>query len=164
MKKFFLMAVVAIFSVSAVQAQIPVKYQGEVDAGYSIGVGSFAASRINLHTIHGIKVGRFFSTGVGLGFDMYHEGGFDLIVPVYLNLKGYLPVSEKVAPFFSIDIGAGIWATEAIQGASGLMVTPAVGVKFGKFKAQLGYNLQQLSSYGESVNVGAVQIRIGAMF
>ena len=39
MKKLILSAAAAVLSVCAAQAQTPVKYQGEVDLGYSIGVG-----------------------------------------------------------------------------------------------------------------------------
>ncbi len=34
MKKLFLLAVAAVMSVSVANAQVPVKYQGEVDLGY----------------------------------------------------------------------------------------------------------------------------------
>ncbi len=47
---------------------------------------------------------------------------------------------------------------------SGLYLTPAVGVKAGMFKAQLGYNIQQLSESGVSVNMNAVQIKLGVVF
>lgn len=164
MKKLLLTAIAATVSLCAVHAQVSVKYQGEVDLGYSIGVGELATGRVNLHTIQGVKIGDYFSTGVGLGVDCYHEGEAELMIPVYLNLKGYLPVSEKVSPYLSFDIGAGIGATEGVSGLSGMMVTPAIGIKAGKFKAQIGYNVQQLSDSGVSVNFNALQIKVGLMF
>lgn len=164
MKKLLLTAIAATVSLCAAHAQVPVKYQGEVDLGYSIGVGEFATGRVNLHTIQGVKIGDYFSTGVGVGVDYYHEGEAELMIPVYLNLKGYLPVSEKVSPYLSFDIGAGIGATEGVSGLSGMMLTPAIGVKAGIFKAQIGYNVQRISESGVGVNFNALQIKVGVMF
>lgn len=166
MKKLFMLVAVATMTICAANAQTPVKYHGEVDLGYSIGVGTFSTDRVNLHTIQGIQVGKYFSTGLGLGLDYYHElyDSGELIVPIYLNLKGYLPVSEKVSPYFSFDIGVGVGATEGVSGLSGMYCTPAVGVKSGKFKAQLGYNVQRISEFGVGINVNAIQVKIGVMF
>lgn len=165
MKKFLLLVVFAL-TVCGANAQTPVKYHGEVDLGYSIGVGTFATDRINLHTIQGVQIGKYFSAGLGIGLDGYFifDEGIDMSVPIYLNLKGYLPVSEKVSPFVSMDIGVGIGASEYMKGLSGLYCTPAVGIRAGKFKAQLGYNIQRISEMGIGVNAGAVQLKVGVMF
>ena len=162
MKKILMLAV-AIICATTSFAQVPVKYHGEVDLGYSIGVGTFAAGRVNVHTIQGVQISKYFSTGVGIGLDYYHESS-DLVLPIYLNLKGYLPVTEKVSPYFSFDIGAGIGVTENVSGLSGLYCTPAVGLKAGKFKAQIGYNIQRISESGIGINMNAVQIKLGLMF
>lgn len=164
MKKCLLLAAVAVLSVVGAKAQkIPVAYHGEVDLGYSIGVGTFGEGRVNLHTIQGVQLGRYFSAGLGLGLDLYHNGP-ELVVPIYLNMKGYLPVTEKVSPYFSLDIGGGIGATELLSGLSGLYCTPAVGVRVGMFKAQLGYNVQRFSESGFGFNTNAIQIKLGVMF
>lgn len=151
---------------SFANAQIPVQYQGEVDVGYSIGTGTFASNRVNLHTVQGVKIGQYFSTGIGVGLDYYHQiyDKGELVIPIYLNLKGYLPVSEKIAPYLSFDIGAGIGATAGVSGLSGVMYTPALGVKIGKFKVQVGYNVQRVSESGLGFNMGAVQIKAGIVF
>lgn len=166
MKKLLLLVAMATMSICTANAQIPVKYHGEVDLGYSIGVGTFATGRVNIHTIQGVQIGKYFSTGLGLGLDYYHEfyEKGELAIPIYLNLKGYLPVSEKVAPYFSFDIGAGVGATSGVTGMSGLYCTPAVGIKAGKFKAQLGYNIQRVSESGIGFNINAIQIKVGLMF
>lgn len=163
MKKFFLLLTATIIA-STVFAQTPIKYQGEVDLGYSIGTGTFAADRVNLHTIHGAKIGNYFSAGLGLGLDYYHEGEGELIVPIYLNMKGYLPVSEKVSPYLSFDIGVGVGASEYVSGFSGLYCMPAIGIKAGHFKAQLGYNVQTLSEEGISISFNAIQLKLGVVF
>lgn len=163
MKKLLFSALVALLTIGATNAQAPVKYHGEVDLGYSIGVGTFATGRVNLHTIQGVQVGKYFSTGIGLGLDLYHEGP-ELMIPIYLNLKGYLPVAAKVCPYFSFDIGAGIGASTGLSGLSGVTYTPAVGIKAGRFKAQIGYNAQCLSDSGVSITMGALQLKAGVMF
>ena len=166
MKKLFIAAALAVMATSLANAQIPVQYQGEVDAGYSIGTGTFASNRVNLHTVQGVKIGQYFSTGIGVGLDYYHQiyDKGELVIPIYLNLKGYLPVSEKIAPYLSFDIGAGIGATAGVSGLSGVMYTPALGVKIGKFKVQVGYNVQRVSESGLGFNMGAVQIKAGIVF
>ena len=90
MKRLFFLMVVVICIATSATAQNPIKYQGEVDLGYSLGVGEFAAGRVNIHTIHGVKFGYYLSAGVGVGLDLYHQGDTGLMLPIYLNVKGYL--------------------------------------------------------------------------
>ncbi len=71
MKKVIILVIVSAMSVFTTMAQTSVKYNGEINAGYSIGVGSYPVNRVNLNTIQGIKVGEYFSTGLGLGLDWY---------------------------------------------------------------------------------------------
>ena len=157
--------ITAVCIVSSASAQTPIKYQGEVDLGYSLGVGEFALGRVNIHTVHGAKIGDYFSAGIGVGLDMYHdEGTTDIMVPIYLNLKSYLPTNTKITPYASFDIGAGIGASEYVTGLSGTYLTPAIGMKIGMFKAQLGFNVQKLSESGVSVSMNAVQIKVGVVF
>lgn len=163
MKKLLFSALVVLLTIGTANAQTPVKYHGEVDLGYSVGVGTFATGRVNLHTIQGVQIGKYFSTGIGVGLDFYHEES-ELMIPVYLNLKGYLPVNSRISPYFSFDIGAGVGASEGASGLSGVTYTPAVGIRVGHFKVQLGYNAQCLSESGVSVTMGALQIKAGVTF
>ena len=41
---------------------------------------------------------------------------------------------------------------------------PAIGIKAGHFKVQLGYNVQKLSEEGISVSFNALQLRLGVAF
>ena len=165
MKKFLLLTTIAILSAGLAKAQSPVTYRGEIDLGYSFGVGSLAANRVNIHTVQGLKVGEYFSTGVGIGVDYYHEGDAgEVIVPLYLNLKGYIPTTGKVVPYLSFDVGVGIGASSGLSGLSGVYLTPAFGINAGKVKVQLGYNMQQLSDSGISLDFNALQIKVGYVF
>lgn len=163
MKKLFLLLIAAVCAVSAAFAQAPVKYQGEVDWGYSFGVGTLASGRVNVHTIQGIKVGDYFSTGIGLGAD-YYISDEDMTIPLFLNFKGYIPTKSKVTPYASLDLGTGIGVAGIFKRGTGLLLNPAVGVKVGMFKAQLGYNIQQLTESGVSLNFNALQLKVGVMF
>lgn len=175
MKKIVLIVALAIMSASALSAQVRVKYHGEINAGYSIGVGSYAKNRVNLNTIQGIQAGDYFSVGLGIGLDWYRglypeywekQGKPDmgeLAMPIFLNLKGYLPVSETVAPYLTFDIGYGVGLTEGLKGFGGLYMTPGIGIKLGKFKAEVGFNMQQIVDVVK-VNANAVKLSIGYIF
>ena len=162
MKKLFILLAAVCIALSA-SAQAPVKYQGEVDLGYSFGVGTLASGRVNVHTIQGIKVGDYFSTGVGIGAD-YYISGQDMTIPLFLNFKGYIPTNSKVTPYASLDLGTGIGVAGIFKKETGLLLTPAVGVKIGMFKVQVGYNCQQLTESGVSLNFNAVQLKAGVVF
>ena len=60
MKKVIILAMIFSISVFTTMAQTSVKYNGEINVGYSIGVGSYPVNRVNLNTIQGIKIGEYF--------------------------------------------------------------------------------------------------------
>lgn len=175
MKRIIVFAVYSVMSVISVMAQTSVKYHGEGNAGYSVGVGSYAVDRVNLNTIQGVQVGKNFSIGLGIGLDWYRglyadyweeQGKTDmgeLALPIYLNMKGYLPVNETVAPYLSFDIGYGVGLTEGLDGFGGLYLTPGVGIKVGKFKAEVGFNVQRIVDV-LNVNANALKFAIGYIF
>lgn len=175
MKRNLILAFIAVMVIVPASAQIRVKYHGEINVGYSIGVGSYAKNRVNLYTIQGVKIGEYFSTGLGLGLDWYRglyaeywekQGKPDmgeLAMPIYLNMKGYLPVNEKVAPYLTFDIGYGIGLTEGLDGFGGLYLTPGVGIKAGHFKAEVGFNIQRIVDV-VNVNANALKLAVGYIF
>jgi len=175
MKRSLILAFLTVMVIVPATAQVRVKYHGEIKAGDSIGVGSYAKNRVNLYTIQGVKIGEYFSTGLGLGLDWYRglyaeywekQGKPDmgeLAMPIYLNVKGYLPVNEKVAPYLTFDIGYGIGLTEGLDGFGGLYLTPGVGIKAGHFKAEVGFNVQRIVDV-VNVNANALKLAIGYIF
>lgn len=165
MKKFFFFVAMIMVTSLGLNAQ-SAKYQGEVDLSYSIGTGTFSTNRVNIHTIHGAKIGDNFSLGVGLGLDYYHElyDSGELMIPIFVNAKGYLPVGEKTSPYLSLDLGYGIGATEGVSGLGGFLWSPAIGIKYNKVKFQVGYTSQNISENGIGLNMNAVQIMIGVVF
>ena len=163
MKKLLILFIATAVSAATAEAKIPVRYQGEVDAVLSVGVGNLATQRAGVHTIHGVRLGQYFSTGIGIGADFYTMDG-EVVMPLYVNMKGYLPTNRKATPFVSLDLGAGLGVSNDVAGFSGLYCTPAVGVKVRKFKVQLGYNIQQIAVSGFGFSMGAVQLKLGCMF
>lgn len=168
MKKVFLVVFMSAVAFCS-SAQVTAKYQGEVELGYSAGVGTFSMGRVNLHTIQGAKVGDYFSVGLGLGLDYYHElysdvGDGELFVPIYLNMKGYVSVTEKLSPFASLDLGYGLGITEGVSGCGGFLWSPSVGLRYNHFKLQVGYTSQRISEDGFGFNMNAVQFKIGIIF
>ncbi len=111
-----------------------IRYQGEVNIGFATG-GKLNAelegmkekvgtdfSRPFLETIHGVRVGDYLFAGVGVGLQ-YAYGkyvnderiDFDdeelpnwntAMMPIFLNLKGYYPVTKNFAPYISLSLGA----------------------------------------------------------
>lgn len=166
MKKQILLLMALMGSFLFGGAQTPTKYQGEVDLGYSVGVGTFSTGRVNLHTVQGVKIADYFSAGLGLGLDYYHEfyDKGELFIPIYANMKGYIPVSEKLSPFISLDLGYGLGATAGVSGCGGFLWSPSVGMRYDHFKFQIGYTSQRMSEDGFGIDMNAVQFIIGLVF
>ena len=163
MKKLLFLFIAAAVSAGTAEAKVPVKYLGEVDAVLSVGVGNLATPRVGVHTIHGVRLSQYLSAGIGIGADVYTMDG-QVIMPLYLNLKGHLPTNRKATPFVSLDLGTGLGVSSSVAGFSGLYCTPAVGVKVRKFKVQLGYNIQQITDSGFGFSMGAIQLKLGCIF
>ncbi len=171
MKKIIVLLSAALMSATLSHAQTPVGYQGEVDAGYSLGTRQ-APNGANLHVINGISVGNFFSAGVGVGVDYYYDGYGDdgEVIPVFVNMKGYLPTGGRVRPFLSLDMGVGIGVGDALGGQSGVLYTPAVGCALTVGQSNqailisVGYHVQQFAAYSASLNLNTVSFKIGFQF
>ncbi|GGK11621.1 MULTISPECIES: hypothetical protein [Parabacteroides] len=177
MKKNFILLFICSFLSLGAQGQ-SYKYQGEVLGGYSAGIGTFSLDRVNLHTVHGVRFNQYLFAGVGLGVDYFYN--FDaylsdidtkgeLTMPIFFDIKGYLPVSPKVSIFASFDIGAGIGLTEGVSGSKGLMFTPAIGTSLkvsskNAVTLSAGYNYQAWSESGLKVNTDAISLKLGFQF
>ena len=149
------------------------RYQGEIQVGFGAGVGSnpfLSLNRVTVDVVNGIRVNSYFSIGLGLGYHTYLGrtiDGIDFtdehIVPVYANLKGYMPAGRSMfRGFVSLDAGYGFSMESDI---GGFLITPALGACIGRnVTFSVGYQSQNISSGGLSVSFGAVLMRIGVMF
>lgn len=80
-------------------------------------------SRPFISTVHGVRITQYGFVGLGVGVQ-YAYGKMDpeyddtpnwetLMIPVFLNLKGYYPVTEEFAPYISVSLGSSICATSS---------------------------------------------------
>lgn len=123
------------------------RYRGEINWGYALGLDD-APDRIVFETIHGSKINQYAFVGVGAGFNAYHGllsyDGYSLsevwgmTVPVFLDLKGFYPVSDDFAPYIDLGLGASIGVME-VEG-SGFFANVGFGFNYKKFN--LGLNFQ----------------------
>lgn len=167
MKRFtILVAILSLFA-GVAGAKGLVSYQGEIDLGYAFGYEEFSPESVNLHTIQGIKVGKYFSTGIGSGLDFYYnyDDTSEVMVPLYLNVKGYLPLDDNLSGFISCDAGWAVGVTDDIKKVNGINITPAIGIVWGMVKIQVGYNMQSLNCLDLKIGaIRSIQAKIGIMF
>lgn len=117
------------------------RYQGELNFGYATGgklktdwdgeVEKFKSntSRPFIETIHGARIGDYLFVGAGAAVQfMYGELDPEvndsphwetMNIPVFLNLKGYYPVSDNFAPYVSLSLGGQIVALTNIDDYGG---------------------------------------------
>lgn len=151
-------------------------YKGITELGYEIGVGDYGYDRIKLNIINGYQVNQSFSLGIGTGLRYYNDLEA-LLVPIFADFRGNLPLNSKVSPYMSLGIGYSFDATNSFEGV-GLMLNPTIGVSFkvsdkSAMNVGLGYEMQKMDFYlfdGSSLfsagkqNSGAISINIGFSF
>lgn len=165
MKRLLTLFIAVIISAGAFTAEAQsTRYHGELNIAGCYGIGDLPLNRLQVQTIHGARVGECFSAGVGLGADWY-TSDFDsgiLMIPVFADFKLYAPTSSGFDPYLMVDLGYSICAEETQIG--GLMVGAGLGFKAGVFNLSLGYHLQQLGTQGVSIDLGALQLKLGLAF
>ena len=167
MKRFSTLVAILSLVAGVAGAKGFVSYQPEIDLGYSIGWGKYDPESINLHTIHGIQVSDYFSAGLGVGVDFYYnyDDSKVVVMPFYLNVKGYLPFARKTSAYISCDTGWGVGVSDGIQKTNGITISPAIGVVWNKLKIQVGYNMQSLHCLDlKYIALNSLQVRVGIMF
>jgi len=164
MKKLIIISI-AIFMGFMISIQgEEIKYQGEVLLGSSIVISDTQQGRpvINFRTIHGARIGQYLFTGMGIGADWYlFDFGSDgddseAVVPVFVNVKGYYPVSKEFSPLISLDLGYGFGVSQGIKGKNGFLFSPAIGIQYKKFQAQIGYE--------SNLSIKTCQLKVGLIF
>lgn len=132
-------------------------YQGEIAVAYGLGVGLVSSvintDRIAFETVHGARLCPYFFVGAGVAFNYFYDmeipylnsrnDYFDFedenesagIIPVFVNTKGYYPISAKCSFYLSLDLGAAIPATGLAKGGTTQFYTAVgPGINFGKGK------------------------------
>ena len=129
------------------------RYQGEFAFAYGLAVSEGMGDlvpRIVFETVHGVRINPYLFAGVGLGInyfykDLYFFDGWDIyelgnsgtVLPIFANVKGYLPVSRKVALNLSWDLGAAIGIGGYFNGGTEFYTSVGPGVTFGRQSGDL---------------------------
>ena len=166
--KRLLLLVVALFVVNISSGQDNIKYHAEWDAGFNITAPWEGGILPTVNTIHGVRISDRIAVGAGVGttFDGWN---YVAMLPIYANVKYIFPCKKRTRLFVSADIGysALLYGVEDYA-FSGLYFSPAVGLKKGKFKFQIGYTAQQwrytFYHSGLPFISSAGHIRFGMMF
>lgn len=152
MKKLIFLVMLLLGAVLGVQAQKRSIYQGEVNLGLTCGFWNNKMAGVSLQTVQGARIGDHFSVGGGLGIEAVlaehsckEEAPYEcnhaltgLVLPVFVNFKGYLNASKRTTGYISLDAGLTPHLDDDRVRAS-LYLCPSIGVKTRRFKADLGY-------------------------
>lgn len=160
MKLFRLGIVVLLFFVCFAERASAQRYQGEFNLAEGIGVGMPNMDGWNIQTIHGYRFNPYLFVGGGIGLIKYFNYT-DSILPVFVNVKGYLLGDERLLnPFVSMDVGYGF------REGGNIYFTPAMGVQIRKYSWATGFYFsvgwQRAKMY--STTIENINIRIGFFF
>lgn len=130
------------------------RYQGEVDLAYSFGIDD-ETNNLNLEIVNGIRFSRYLYAGIGLGA----SGNFSdeaITFPIFVDVKGYMPVSDKMDLTAGVDIGTKLDYFYDTSG--GLLFRPEFGLHF-PVKRKTGIKLTLFYElYAHRIIVSNVQI------
>lgn len=167
-------------------------YQGELNFGY--GVGGTAKdsdgdkddayySRAFIETVHGVRINEYAFVGLGAGFQYAYDKknivGFDEdgvgVVPIFLDLKGYYPVTDNFAPYVAVDLGYGlpVVGSEGSYGTKlkgGFYASYGIGLNWRKLNFGLGWQHQSFKynyedgDSSDSFGVNSFYVKVGFKF
>lgn len=160
--------VLALFSAFALRAQEPpvtpeapkakeragkpvkkLRYQTELDLSYAYGIED-EISYLNLEWVNGVRFNRYFFAGVGGGASANFEDE-GVLVPLYVDLRGYAPVAKKVDLMFGVNLGTKLDYNYGMSG--GFLLRPEFGIAT-RFTEKFGMNFAvryELYSFGYDV-------------
>lgn len=116
-------------------------YQGEIGTGYAVGING-AIGRYVFETVHGARINPYLFIGAGAGFsygsftiDSYsYSIDYDIVhVPIFVNTKGYYPITDELSVYMSVDFGAAIGCSAYAEGTA-FYTTIGPGLTYGKAK------------------------------
>jgi len=116
---------------------------------------------IGAQLIGGYQVNRFIGVGAGVGLDYYYLNSGETLLPVFLDVRGYL-LKRNVSPMYKLQAGYGFAFKDEdrnmIDAEGGLMWYPALGVRFGaaksaNFMLDFGVKVQQANYIFSASNV-----------
>lgn len=133
-------------------------YQGEISAAYGLYIDK-GEGTIGLETVHGARINPNLFIGTGVGVNYFYQYD-EIILPVFVDAKGYLPVGMKNALYLAVDIGVVALSDYA---STSLYFTLGPGITFGRQDGRTRGDLSIRFQYlGE--NRTALLLRIGIGF
>lgn len=166
------------------------RYQGELNFGYGLGgkakdedgdKDDAYYSRAFIETIHGMRINQYAFVGLGAGFQYaydkknivgYDEDGVG-VVPIFLDLKGYYPVTDDFAPYISVDLGYGLPVLNSKGDYSelkgGFYASYGIGLNWRKLNFGLGWQHQSFKydyegETGDSFGINSFFVKVGFRF
>lgn len=203
MKKIAIIALAALFCAAQADAQIitgssyesteyTVKtngYQGELNFGYGLGgtvkddhdKDDAHFARAFIETIHGARINEYAFVGLGAGFhyayDKKNVAGYDDegvgIVPLFIDLKGYYPVTDDFAPYVAVDLGYGLPVLNSKGSYSeltgGFYASYGIGLNWRKLNFGLGWQHQSFNTKyegekGDGFAINSFFVKVGVKF
>lgn len=134
------------------------RYQGEVSVAYGLYIDE-GEGIIGLETIHGARINPNLFIGAGVGINYFYQYD-EIILPVFVDAKGYLPVGMKNTLYLGLDVGVAAlsdYARTSLYFALGPGVT--FGRQGGRVRGDFGIRFQYLGENGT-----AILLRIGIGF
>ena len=158
-------------------------YRGIIELGYGFGVGEYGMNNFRFNFINGIKIGPYFSIGLGIGYrHLYAENQTDRYlassteqIPVFIDFRTTF-TAKKVTPYLALGYGgaSGIDETETDNG--GLLFNASGGIwynvsdRFAVF-AGIAYEMQKLEfsetnpyTNNYKKNANSISFNIGISF
>lgn len=153
-------------------AQSPTSgYRSYVDLGHSFATKGdtryydSSESHIDISTSHGYSHKGLFYVGGGVGLTSMYSWGFEILaLPIFADVRGFLPTNGVVKPYVGLRAGVSCGLTLVIGGATmgtGFYLNPSLGVEIDRVDLSLSYVKQEQCAYdmGEGV-----MFRIGYRF
>lgn len=177
MKKYLLFSLCLLFSTASFAQSV--KYQGEVEVGYYFGISDSKGDKAAAHMINGARFNQYLSAGLGIGLDYYYRSNESyLSLPLFANVKGYLPISDIVNLYASLDCGyafslSGEKSGDVKRDMKGFLISPGFGAGFKVAEGKtvtigLVYNQQHYkrsySSGSNNLKCKTLGLKIGYIF
>ncbi len=171
--RVFIIALLGLM-IAGISVNAQTRYSAEVDLGYTLSVGSSiknVGDRLSVSTTHGVLLNEKFLLGAGVAVDYFYQAE-EFMLPLFINVKGILPLSDKLKGFVSADVGYSFM----LQGdddylvhvkdkyIGGIYLVPSVGIKYKKLKFQFGYSYLRFYENNIYNSFSALQFKVGFMF
>lgn len=134
-----------------------------METGYTLGQDN--AGRIELLTSAGSLINKYLYIGAGIGLNYYGDAE-DLMLPIYGNIRFYVPTGTQIHPYIDMKSGYSLGLTTSEE--KGLYINATAGIQISNFTVGIGYASQTLTydnyydDYSESN--GGFAFRVGLTF